>query len=283
MKTTLLIVPLILMVLGISTFLSTVEARGIVLKEDFNNPITVTIHSETREGVEIPAYHVDEYGVRRELAFYTHEGAGSIRMREEQARITETREGLTRRNEDFLRTLFPEYKEYTDGTYSLNLPFTGFEIQTVHMGYYEVIDEIVVPFTGFSENDLYDIAKERVFNGIEYVLIRVDWEKYEYNYIDGSRVADTFQGIAIYQAVLTRRNADTFNVTAIYEGNPTRQEVTYYFSAVYQEVEEIVEEDEGMNVVAVAIISALGLVLAGLLVWFLAKGKKQNEEINKTN
>ena len=70
--------------------------------------------------------------------------------------IVETKT-LNKSNEDYIKNQFGETKEFNDGTYKGVLSISNIDVQTIKNGYYEKIDEQVLSFENFTDNDLNNI------------------------------------------------------------------------------------------------------------------------------
>lgn len=189
--------------------------------------------------------------------------------------IVETKT-LNKSNEDYLRNQFGETKEFNDGTYKGILSISNIDVQTIKNGYYEKIDEQVLSFENFTDNDLNNIEKEIDINNVRYYLIKVEWEPENTQAIDNENVPTMYKGRKIYQTVKTLANPDTYKVTVTYTGKVEKVDTVYDYKINYEKVnqepkEEIkVEEKENKKVDGFMLVSGIGLTA---MLMYLIKGK----------
>ncbi len=89
-----------------------------------------------------------------------------------------------------------------------------------------------VNFSNFTPNDLYDVPKTKVKNGVTMKLLNVDWKVQTSEYVAGSQVPIYYSGIAHYAGIGTRVIESTakYSTSAEYKGNITKEEtypITY--------------------------------------------------------
>ena len=183
--------------------------------------------------------------------------------------IIETKE-LTSQNRDYIIEQFGENEIYNDGEYQGELTISDIKIETISNGYYQEIDEKVLSFTNYTDNDLINIEKEINLDNTTYYLINVNWEADSTETIDGATIPKTYKGTKIYQTVKTIANPNTYKVTVTYSGTIEKINTIYDYIVTYENIPEEVEVEKEENnniVVPVIIISGLGLaiLLIGLL------------------
>ncbi|MBE5805168.1 MAG: hypothetical protein E7313_00340 [Clostridiales bacterium] len=189
--------------------------------------------------------------------------------------ITETKI-LNKSNDQYIKNQFGETKDYNDGEYRGTLSISNIDVKTIKNGYYEKIDEQVLSFENYSDNDLNNIEKEIDINNTKYYLINVEWEPETMQEIDNENVPITYKGKKIYQTVKTLANPDTYKVTVTYTGKTEKIDTIYDYKINYEkEVEEpkeepIVEEKEDKQVNKFIIVSGIGLTA---ILMYLLKGK----------
>lgn len=189
--------------------------------------------------------------------------------------IVETKT-LNKSNEDYIRNQFGETKEFNDGAYKGVLSISNIDVQTIKNGYYEKIDEQVLSFENFTDNDLNNIEKEIDINNVRYYLINVEWKPENTQAIDNENVPTTYKGRKIYQTVKTLANPDTYKVTVTYTGKAEKVDTVYdykinYEKKVQEPVEEPkVEEKENKKVDGFMLVSGIGLTA---MFMYLIKGK----------
>ena len=180
--------------------------------------------------------------------------------------ITETKT-LARSNEDYIKSQFGTTKDFNDGEYKGTLELYDIDIKTISNGSYEKIDEKVLSFTNYTDNDLNNIEKEIKINGETYYLINVDWEMENSQVVDNENVPTTYKGRKIYQTVQTLKNPNTYKVTVTYKGKLEKLNTIYEYTINYEkikpvekeEVEEIKEEKKSN--ISAFIVSGLGLTV----------------------
>lgn len=189
--------------------------------------------------------------------------------------IVETKT-LDKSNEQYIRNQFGETKDFNDGTYKGTLSISNIDIQTIKNGYYEKIDEQVLSFEHFTDNDLNNIEKEININNVKYYLINVEWEPENTQEIDNENVPTTYKGRKIYQTVKTLANPDTYKVTVTYSGKAEKVDTVYDYKVDYEKViqepeKEIeVEDQEEKQVNKFILVSGIGLTA---ILMYLLNGK----------
>ena len=88
--------------------------------------------------------------------------------------IIETKE-LASQDRDYITQQFGEKQSYNDGEYQGELTISDIKIETINNGSYQEIDEKVLDFTNYSDNDLINIEKEITLDNTIYYLINVNW------------------------------------------------------------------------------------------------------------
>ena len=177
--------------------------------------------------------------------------------------IIETKE-LTSQNRDYIIEQFGENEIYNDGEYQGELTISDINVETISNGYYQEIDEKVLSFTNYTDNDLINIEKEINLDNTTYYLINVNWEADSTETIDGATIPKTYKGTKIYQTVKTIANPNTYKVTVTYSGTIEKINTIYDYIVTYENTpEEVqVEKEENNNIVVpVIIISGLGLAI----------------------
>lgn len=176
--------------------------------------------------------------------------------------IIETKE-LTNQDRDYITQQFGEKQSYNDGEYQGELTISDIKIETINNGSYQEIDEKVLDFTNYLDNDLINIEKEITLDNTIYYLINVNWEADSTGTIDGETIPKTYKGTKIYQTVRTIANPNTYKVTVTYSGTIEKINTIYDYTVTYEnKVEELQEEKEDNNIIVpVLIISGLGLAI----------------------
>lgn len=176
--------------------------------------------------------------------------------------IIETKE-LTNQDRDYITQQFGEKQSYNDGEYQGELTISDIKIEIINNGSYQEIDEKVLDFTNYSDNDLINIEKEITLDNTTYYLINVNWEADSTETIDGEIIPKTYKGTKIYQTVRTIANPNTYKVTVTYSGTIEKINTIYDYTVTYEnKVEELQEEKEDNNIIVpVLIISGLGLAI----------------------
>ena len=189
--------------------------------------------------------------------------------------ITETKT-LDKSNEQYIRNQFGETKEFNDGTYKGTLNISNIDIQNIKNGYYEKIDEQVLSFESYTDNDLNNIEKEIDINNVKYYLINVEWEAENTQTIDNENIPTTYKGKKIYQTVKTLANPDTYKVTVTYSGKVEKVDTVYDYKVEYEKiVEEPKEEpkvEEKQEIKSNKFVFVSGVGLAAMFMYFM-KGK----------
>lgn len=174
---------------------------------------------------------------------------------------------------------FGETYSFENEEYKGELLLDNTEVKVIDQGSYEEIDEKRIDFNNYSQNDLNDIAKEKVINKKTYYLINVDWQVEKSETIDNQEVPISYKGVMIYQTVLTKKNPSKYEVTVFYKGNVERKDSIYKYSILYEPVKDenpIVEENKILPI----IISGLGI---GIFVVILLINSGNIKVYNKTD
>ncbi len=170
---------------------------------------------------------------------------------------------INNKNNENIYKEFGKIQEFNDGELKGVLNISDIKIETIKNGYYEKIDEKVLTFNNYTDNDLNNIEKEIKLNNTTYYLINVKWEADKTESIDGELVPKTYKGNKIYQTVQKIAYPDTYKVTVKYSGKVERIDPIYNYKVTYEyvEKEEIKEETKDNNIVPVIIISGIGLIV----------------------
>lgn len=176
--------------------------------------------------------------------------------------IIETKE-LESQDRDYINQKFGEKQNYNDGEYQGELTISDVKVETITHGSYQEIDEKVLSFTNYTDNDLINIEKEIMLDNTKYYLINVNWEADSTETIDGETIPKTYKGTKIYQTVKTIANPNTYKVTVTYSGTIEKINTIYDYIITYEDkVEEVKEEKKDNNIIVpVLIVSGIGLVI----------------------
>ena len=181
---------------------------------------------------------------------------------------------LDKSNEQYIRNQFGETKKFFNEEYKGILSISAIKVENIKNGYYEKIDEKVLEFSNYSDNDLNNVEKELDINNEKYYLINVEWEAENTETIDNENVPKTYKGKKIYQAIKTLANLDTYKVTVTYSGKVEKIDTIYDYKIDYEEfVEEPnseIQEKEENNVNKIIIVSGIGLTA---ILMYLLKAK----------
>lgn len=194
---------------------------------------------------------------------------------------------LNNANDQYIRNYLGKTREYNDDKYKGTLELTNYNIETIDNGAYETIDEKVLEFNHYTDNDLINIDKEITIDNTKYYLINVEWEPDEVENIDGKNIPENYKGKKIYQTVKTIKNPNTYKITAFYKGTVENKDTIYEYNIVYGEKEikeeskDEQEDKKDTNIVAPIIISGAGVI--GMVVWlYKEKNGKKNKKSSKT-
>lgn len=166
---------------------------------------------------------------------------------------------INNKNTENIYKEFGKIQEFNDGEFKGILNISAIKTETIKNGYYEKIDEKVLTFNNYTDNDLNNIEKEIKLNNTTYYLINVKWEADTTESIDGELVPKTYKGSKIYQTVQKIAYPDTYKVTVEYSGKVERIDPIYNYKVTYEYVEK--EETKDNNIVPVIIISGIGLIV----------------------
>ncbi len=166
---------------------------------------------------------------------------------------------INNKNTENIYKEFGKIQEFNDGEFKGILNISDIKTETIKNGYYEKIDEKVLTFNNYTDNDLNNIEKEIKLNNTTYYLINVKWEADTTESIDGELVPKTYKGSKIYQTVQKIAYPDTYKVTVEYSGKVERIDPIYNYKVTYEYVEK--EETKDNNIVPVIIISGIGLIV----------------------
>ena len=169
---------------------------------------------------------------------------------------------LDKKSEEYIYEQFGKTQEFKDNEYVGTLEIVDMEIQTINNGYYEKIDEKVLSFTNYSDNDLNNIEKEIELDNTKYYLINVKWEVETTKNIDGEEVPLTYKGNKIYQTIQKISYPYTYKVTVKYEGVVEHIDTIYDY---FVEYEDVIKENEKDFVKPIIIISGIGFFVIILI------------------
>ena len=159
--------------------------------------------------------------------------------------------------------------EYSDSEYSGTINIKDYEIKTINNARYEDISEKTIPFSKYSKNDLDNIEKEKIINGITYYLINVDWNNDETEIIDNQVVPLNYKGKMIYQAIVQKNYPSDYEITVAYEGTVNKKNPKYTYIFEYEKIKEqepIIEEKADYTI-PIIIISGVGVVF--IILYFI--------------
>ena len=189
---------------------------------------------------------------------------------------------LDKAYDQYIRNYFGNTREYNDEIYKGTLELSHYNIENIDNGSYETIDEKVLEFNNYTDNDLINIEKEITLDNTTYYLINVEWESDTVENIDGENIPVNYKGRKIYQTVKTIKNPDTYKVTAVYNGTVEKKDIIYEYNIVYDEKEiqeehkEEIEDKKNINIAAPIIISGAGII--GMVAWFYKEKKIKNKK-----
>ena len=192
---------------------------------------------------------------------------------------------LDKAYDQYIRNYFGNTREYNDEIYKGTLELSHYNIENIDNESYETIDEKVLEFNNYTDNDLINIEKEITLDNTTYYLINVEWESDTVENIDGENIPVNYKGRKIYQTVKTIKNPDTYKVTAVYNGTVKKKDIIYEYNIVYDEKEiqeehkEETEDKKDTNIVAPIIISGAGII--GMIAWFYKEKKDKKDNRNK--
>lgn len=168
---------------------------------------------------------------------------------------------LDKKDNEYIRRAFGETREFNDGQYKGSLSITDINIETIKNGYYEKLDEKILPFNNYTDNDLNNVKKEIEINGKTYYLINVEWEADKIQNIDGADIPVTYKGNKIYQTVLQIAYPDTYKVTVTYSGEVEKIDTIYDYTITYEnkKIEESTKKE--YNQKPMLIVSTLGIII----------------------
>lgn len=190
---------------------------------------------------------------------------------------------LTKNSTEYIYNEFGKTQKFDDGEYQGILNIADIDIETINNGYYEKIDEKVLNFNNYTDNDLNNIEKEITLNNQTYYLINVEWEAETTENIDGAEVPLTYKGNKIYQTIQKIANPNTYKITVKYSGKVEKIDTLYNYRITYENVEEpkndIIEEKENI-VVPIIVVSGIGLTIL-LIALFNTKNTYVYSKIDK--
>lgn len=171
---------------------------------------------------------------------------------------------LNKKTEEYIYEQFGKTQEFKDDKYVGTLEIIDIDIETINNGYYEKIDEKVLSFSNYSDNDLNNIEKEIELNNQKYYLINVDWEVETSTNIDGENVPLTYKGNKIYQTIQKISYPNTYKITVKYEGVAEQIDTLYNYTIEYENRIVDIEEDKGY-IKPIIIISGVGFLVVVIL------------------
>lgn len=183
---------------------------------------------------------------------------------------------LDKKSEEYIYEQFGKTQEFKDNEYVGTLEIVDIEIQAINNGYYEKIDEKVLSFTNYSDNDLNNIEKEIELNNKKYYLINVNWEVETTKNIDGEEVPLTYKGNKIYQTIQKISYPYTYKVTVKYEGVVEHIDTIYDYFVEYEDVTKEIKKD---FVKPIIIVSGTGF----LVIILILVNKKNTYVYSKVN
>jgi hypothetical protein len=181
---------------------------------------------------------------------------------ENQKEVSESKTATMQTTDtEALNRAFLQEIPYDDGIYKGTLKLSNIDIQKQNNGYHEELDEEVIAFQGYDQNELNNIPKNRRINGKEYVLINVDWRVEQTAIVDGINVPITYQGTQHYQSVVSVKNIDSYIVNVSYKGIVDKNNKVYHYVLTYEEIP--IKPDYTVQIVIIA--GGVGLLVLLLL------------------
>ncbi|MDO5555135.1 MAG: hypothetical protein Q4G09_00330 [Clostridia bacterium] len=179
---------------------------------------------------------------------------------------------LNTNNHEEIKKHFGEMLYYEDSNYKGELKITDIKFETITQGTYEEVDEKKIEFTGYSQNDLNQILKEKKINNTTYYLINVDWQVEDTETIDNQEIPKKYKGVMIYQTILNKKNPDKYNVIVTYSGEVERIDPIYNYSIYYTPI----TIDKPKETIPI-IISGIGIGILTLLLFLKGNVKVYNK------
>lgn len=148
--------------------------------------------------------------------------------------IEEKVELFEQNDEEEMKNFFGEYLEYNKDNYSGILKLEELKVNEMYNGEHEEIIKKDVDFENYSDNELNIIPKNITENGVEFILINVDWIPENIEIIDGEKVPVTYKGVMHYQGITLVQNPYTYEATVVYKGNVKEKDSKYKYEAIYE-------------------------------------------------
>lgn len=246
---------------------------GVIFMLIAYNYISTTVYSSDTITKEIKSQSIlNESQIQKEIIqdgkMYTYSDLKQleIKPRKEIKSILGNEEKIVDNiNKEYLKIEFDSIYKYEDEVYKGELDLIDFSIDTIDNGYSEKIDNQYINFDNLPTNDLEQIAKTRIINGREYVLINVKWIANKTSNIDKTTVPLSYNGIALYNSIIRTKNSDTFKVRPIYQGEVEEKEVLKDYILTYTEKEEPIVQEEKKIAPTVSILIAGGVIILGII------------------
>lgn len=232
-----MLVCLMFVIMTTSTFAVTFEPTSTVITNESGDAYMIKIYTVSEEDSELFKTDIiqkfSEGGHSYSLDSIKQTGGNVVLNKEEiQIKIVETD---TDDSIEILKQL-PTTINYEEDGYVGELKINNNSILTTKVAngtytkQYTVSEN--VSFSNFTPNDLYDVPKTKVKNGVTMKLLNVDWKVQTSEYVAGSQVPVYYSGIAHYAGIGTKVIESTakYSTSAEYKGNITKEEtypITY--------------------------------------------------------
>ena len=273
-----LLVPVILVVIGGSTFASTYINQEII-NDDLIRQYEVTEEQE-KTFIDSIEKEFEINGEKYNFINYQTEG-GNI-QEEKQISTTKTITSKTNNIEKLVKELGDNIKysenEYT-GIYILDTESIG--IKTINNGYYEKLIEENRSYSNLEKNDLDFISKTIEKDELILDLLNIEWQVQSTKKVGEYEVPDLYTANCYYATKIKVDYLNTYTVTANYNGIARKvieKPITITVNYKKQEVPmQEKKEDNNIGIVASAggaiIVFVLFLLLGNVTVYNMKDGR----------
>ena len=270
-----LLVPVILVVIGGSTFASTYINQEII-NDDLIRQYEVTKEQE-KTFIDSIEKEIEINGEKYNFINYQTEG-GNI-QEEKQISTTKTIRSKTNNIEKLVKELGDniEYSEngYT-GKYILDTESIG--IKTINNGYYEKLIEENKRYSNLEKNDLDFISKTIEKDGLTLDLLNTEWQVQSNKKVGEYEVPDLYTANCYYATKIKVDYPNTYIVTANYNGIAKKLiEKPITITVNYKKQEKPIQENNNTGIFVGAgsaiIIFILFLLVGNVTVYNMKDGQ----------
>lgn len=237
------------------------------------------------ESKTIPIENVEQYKNNIEKEIIINEARYELQDIEEHKNIEvvklekeETEQKIVNTNNKYdVLNLFKSKKEITQdgmvGVLELQNSSLDIKVNDSYKEQYKV--SLIKKYENVLSNELNDIPKTIIQNGVTYYLINPIWTVSKIEKIEGQDIPISYNGEMYYEAIKEKTIIKNYIAEVKYKGTLQKEEVkSVTFNIKYKEI----SQEESKNYIPVIATASTGIVVvSGIILW---KRKKKDNQIS---